>query len=81
MPLAGDWREWHCGAPVEVLRPETDWEGGTLRVAPSERGPIDVPVAQLRDPAVFVDDDGDSYLLYAVAGEHGIAIARLTVKD
>jgi hypothetical protein len=31
----------------------------------------------LRDPAVFVDDDGKTYMLYSVMGEQGIAIAEL----
>jgi hypothetical protein len=34
------------------------------------------PVNQLRDPAVF-EEDGRRYLLYAVKGEAGIAIAEL----
>ena len=80
MDLRGDWREWRCDSPVEVLHPETEWEGAGLSVVASERGPVDVPVAQLRDPAVFEDVDGQAYLLYSVAGERGIAIARLTVE-
>jgi len=35
-----------------------------------------VRARQLRDPCIF-REDGLTYLLYAVAGEHGIAIARL----
>jgi hypothetical protein len=35
-----------------------------------------VPVRQLRDPAIY-QEDGRTYLLYSVAGEHGIAIAEL----
>ncbi len=35
-----------------------------------------VPVCQLRVPALF-EDAARSYLLYAVAGEQGIAIARI----
>jgi hypothetical protein len=34
-------------------------------------------VNQLRDPCYFRDADGKEYLLYSVAGEHGIAIVRL----
>jgi hypothetical protein len=34
-------------------------------------------VNQLRDPAVFVDGE-DAYLLYAVGGESGIGLARIT---
>ena len=33
-------------------------------------------VNQLRDPAIYVEDER-IYLLYAVAGESGIAIARV----
>jgi hypothetical protein len=33
-------------------------------------------VNQLRDPAIF-EEDGQIYLLYAVAGESGIAIAEI----
>jgi hypothetical protein len=33
-------------------------------------------VNQLRDPAIYVEDDR-IYLLYAIAGESGIAIAEL----
>jgi len=33
-------------------------------------------VNQLRDPAIFEEDDR-VYLLYAVAGESGIAIAEI----
>jgi hypothetical protein len=33
-------------------------------------------VNQLRDPAIYVEGD-EVYLLYAVAGESGIAIARV----
>jgi hypothetical protein len=46
-------------------------------VAPSYRGAINHQVNQLRDPAIF-EEEGRLYLLYAVAGEHGIAIAELT---
>lgn len=34
------------------------------------------PVRQIQDPAIFEDGDHSS-LLYSVAGERGIAIARL----
>jgi hypothetical protein len=35
-------------------------------------------VNQLRDPAIF-QEDGRTYLLYAVAGEAGIGIAELEI--
>ena len=46
-------------------------------VEPSERGSVHRRVHQLRDPCIF-QDEGRTYLLYSVAGEHGIAIAELT---
>jgi hypothetical protein len=77
MDLTADWISWRASSPVEVLQPETIWEGVDLPVEPSVRGAINAPVNQLRDPCIFEDTDGSVYLLYAVAGESGIAIASL----
>jgi len=74
--MTGDWHDWQPSETVEVLRPETLWEGADLPIAPSRRGHIDEPVNQLRDPAIF-EEDGEVYLLYSVSGERGIAIARI----
>ena len=74
--LSGDWTTWRASSPVEVLRPEHDWEGAGLPLEPSRRGSVDVPVHQLRDPAIF-EEDGRVYLLYSVAGERGIALASV----
>ena len=74
--LRPDWMEWRASAPSVVLEPETDYEGTNLPLEPSRRGLTEVRVRQLRDPAVF-EEDGQTYLLYSVAGESGIAIARL----
>lgn len=74
--MSGDWMQWQESEPIEVLRPETEWEGALLAVAPSRRGHIDEKVNQLRDPTIF-EENGQVYLLYAVAGEHGIALAQL----
>jgi hypothetical protein len=74
--LGDDWTAWSESETVEVLRPERSWEGAGLPVIPSVRGDIIVPANQLRDPAVF-EEDGQVYLLYSVAGESGIAIARV----
>jgi hypothetical protein len=76
--LHADWREWHATDPVEVLRPEFPWEGADLPIKPSTAGAARGRVNELRDPAIFEDDDGRTYLLYSVAGESGIAIAELT---
>ncbi|NGM18984.1 hypothetical protein G3576_03085 [Roseomonas stagni] len=74
--LAGDWRGWVAEGEAEVLRPETDYEGGHLPLEGSWRGAVHVPVRQLRDPCVF-EEDGRLFLLYAVQGESGIALAEL----
>jgi hypothetical protein len=74
--LSGDWRQWQDGAPIEVLRPERSWEGADAPLTPSIRSTAYGQVNQLRDPAVF-EESGRIYLLYAVAGESGIAIAEV----
>ena len=74
--LTPDWTQWKNAAPVTVLEPETKYEGAELALMPSARGAVMEKVRQLRDPCVFRDGD-DTYLLYSVAGEQGIAMARL----
>jgi hypothetical protein len=74
--LGGGWKAWRASPPTAVLEPETAYEGADLPLEPSQRGLVTGPVRQLRDPAIF-REDGRTYLLYAVAGEHGIAIAVL----
>ncbi len=75
--FTGDWLNWKTMTPVELLRPELPSEGANLPAAPSTTGASYSPVNQLRDPAFFHDIDGRDYLLYSVAGEQGIAIARM----
>jgi hypothetical protein len=74
--LHTDWMTWSTTDPLVVLEPEFDWEGANLPLEPSDRGFVEGPVRQLRDPAIFIED-GHTYLLYSVAGEYGIAIAEL----
>ncbi len=74
--LAGDWRSWRESEPVEILRPERAWEGAAAPVQPSLRSTAYGTVNQLRDPAIL-EDEGRTFLLYAVAGESGIALAEL----
>ena len=74
--ISGDWNSWRETEAKEILRPETDYEGADTPLEPSVRSVAYGHVNQLRDPAVYIEDD-DVYLLYAVAGESGIAIARL----
>lgn len=74
--VSGDWSQWQESPSQELLRPEFDWEGAKAPVEPSVRSTAYGTVNQLRDPALFVED-GVTYLLYAVAGESGIALARV----
>jgi hypothetical protein len=78
--LTPSWLEWQEGEALEVLRPEFAWEGADAPLAPSVRSVAYGKVNQLRDPAIF-NEDGRTYLLYAVAGESGIAIAELRFVD
>ena len=67
---------WSESKEVMVLKPEFDWEGASAPVEPSVRSTAYGQVNQLRDPALYVEDD-QVYLFYAVAGESGIALARV----
>ena len=74
--LRGDWLGWQESEAIEVLRPERPWEGAEAPLEPSFRSVAYGTVNQLRDPAIYVEGSR-IYLLYAVAGESGIAIARV----
>lgn len=75
--LTSDWREWRASEAVTVLAPELPYEGSDLPLEPSRMGLARQRVRQLRDPAIY-REGGQTYLLYSVAGESGIAIAELT---
>jgi hypothetical protein len=74
--MSGPWETWTVGETVELLRPERDWEGAGLPLETSRRSFAPGPVNQLRDPAIF-EEDGRIWMLYAIAGESGIALAEL----
>lgn len=78
--LREDWTRWRESDPIEVHRPTRIWEGAREPVEPSVRSSVNRAVNQLRDPFVFLDEN-DRYLLYAVAGESGLGVARLEVSD
>ena len=78
--LSLDWMQWHASEPVEVLRPERDWEGANAPLEPSIRSTAYGQVNQLRDPAIYTENNR-VFLLYAVAGESGIAIAEVFFND
>ena len=75
----GDWRGWRTEGETTVLEPETAWEGAELPLHASERGQVMEPVRQVRDPCIF--EDGEVLrLVYAIAGEQGLAMARLDLE-
>ena len=74
--LSGDWMQWIDDPAAEVLRPERRWEGADAPLTPSIRSTAYGQVNQLRDPAIY-EEDGQVFLLYAIAGESGIAIAEV----
>jgi hypothetical protein len=61
----------------ELLRPVPDYEGGNLPTSSSRVGEETGPVNALRDPFLFVDQQGRTFLFYSIAGESGIAVARV----
>lgn len=74
--LSVDWMDWRESDPVEVLRPEREWEGADAPLEPSVRSVAYGVVNQLRDPAIF-EEDGRIYLVYAIGGEAGLGIAEI----
>ncbi len=72
----GDWTEWFIDEPVEVLRPETEYEGALEPLELSHNGPVYGTVNHLRDPYIY-KENGQLYLLYSCAGEMSIAMAKL----
>ena len=78
--LTPDWMSWRESEAVEVLRPEHDWEGADAPLIPSVRSTAYEHANQLRDPAIYVEGER-VFLLYAVAGEEGIALAEVFFED
>jgi len=74
--VSKDWHTWQATEAVEILRPQRPWEGADAPLEPSIRSVAYGHVNQLRDPAFFLDGER-MYLLYAVAGESGIAIVEM----
>lgn len=76
--LERPWSQWRIrGRPIEVLRPELDWEGAGLPLNRSRSGAAKTAENALRDPAIY-EEDGLVFLLYSVRGEGGIALAELS---
>jgi hypothetical protein len=63
-----------AGGPI--IHAGLDWEGVGAALVTSIRSTAYGMVNQLRDPAIYVEGE-DVSLLYAVAGEAGIALAKV----
>jgi len=63
----------------EMLRPEFDWEGVNRPLKLSKNG-AKVNVNELRDPDLFLDNDGKLYLFYSGDGEKAIGLAQVIVQ-
>ncbi len=77
--LDDDWHDWEFSKPQTVIKPEKDYEGANEPVRRSRFGSISDFVHQLRDPAIYEENDR-LYLLYSTAGEWAIAIAEIELK-
>ncbi len=75
--LTDDWMNWKASEPIDVIRPEKDYEGMAYPNKPSNYGSA-THVRQLRDPYIF-QENGRTYLFYSIAGEMGIAMAELEI--
>lgn len=67
-------------ARMDIRFEVTPWEGANEPLEASHRSSVDHPANQLRAPYIFLEG-GDAYLVYAAAGESGIAIARLDIDE
>ncbi len=76
LELSGDWRRWSPGRGGAVLAPERGYEGANRLPRRSRPGRAWGPRRELRDPAIYVEGPR-TFLVYAVAGEQGIALAEL----
>ncbi|MFW6257067.1 MAG: hypothetical protein ACOC2O_02885 [Bacillota bacterium] len=74
--LNQDWLKWEPSAPLEIMRPQKEYEGINQPLKESRPGGRSNPVHELRDPEIY-EENGDLYLFYSVAGEQGIALAEV----
>jgi hypothetical protein len=79
--LTGNWLDWRLSPPLEIMKPETSYEGSSLPVRRSRMGVLYTEEHALRDPAVY-QEGNDTFLLYTCKAEvGGIAIAELANKS
>jgi hypothetical protein len=75
--LTNDWKDWVASKPMEILKPEMDFEGVEYPLTASKGG-AQTHVRALRDPYVF-EENAKIYLFYTIAGETGIAVVQITL--
>jgi hypothetical protein len=71
---------WRAKGLLDVLKPELAWEGAAVPEAHSVGGKSSHLENSLRDPAVF-RENGQAWLLYAAAGEHGLGIVKIRYEE
>lgn len=76
MRLTDDWQAWRLTERAELLRPDQPWEGADEPLRVSLDGAAKTRLNELRDPYLFADE-GRLWLVYAVAGEAGLALAEV----
>jgi hypothetical protein len=69
-------KDWEIIDNFKLKEPKYKWEGATQPLIPSSFGMSYNLVNQLRDPAIY-EENNDLYLLYSYGGESGIAISKL----
>jgi len=79
MLLTEEWSDWALTERQSILRPERAWEGADEPLRVSLDGSAKGPSNELRDPYLF-EDEGRLYLVYAVAGESGLALAEVWIE-
>jgi len=77
--LSDDWTKWLLSKPIEVIQPETDYEGFQYPLKASSGGVAPKQARELRDPYVF-EEDGRYFLFYTISGEAGIAMAEIVLE-
>ena len=74
--LSSNYKNWKAENHEYVLKPEFEYEGVDFPIQKSKPGAATSRENALRDPAVL-ESDGENYLFYSVAGESGIAVAKI----
>jgi hypothetical protein len=73
--------QWRIMKPMQMtlLKPKMTWEGADLKLTVSQNGSA-TGVRALRDPYLFTDQDGTTYLYYTGRGEEAIGVAEVKIR-